>query len=809
MRRKFYLSVLAMLCVLCGADDRVIVENGKSPYRIVIPGKNQDQYLDRFMVQAADFLRDCVRKSTGVELPVVREDQAADGPALFLGYTKALERQGIAPGSLECWEHRIEEKDGNVYIYGQDVGNLSERYEKNRDARKAPDNYQLYVLGTVKAVIVFLENFSGTRILFPGEYGIFIRPSGSLKVPAGYSYRMKPSIEYGTGRHKDLFYDLAANHFPAPWYGCYGGHSHDKAIPWEQYWKSNPEYFVLLNNKRTGRPKFPQYCLSNPEVQKLIYQEALNHLDKGYKMVQLAQGDSFRECECEECKKLYGVESFGEKLWIMHRKMAEQLLVDRPGKLLCIIAYGPTKTPPQTFKEFPDNVMIELAPYSKVDLWSGYRIKQGFSAYLYNWGWYQPTGFTPKCSFEFLTDQVKGFHRHNVRGVYFCGFGELFGLEGPAYFAWNKMLEDPAADANRLLKDYCETAFGPAAAGMEKFYTLLNKRLSIPTVVDPEDWNNPDLLEGTDPETDFNIRLLMKRYPVKVVEQLEKCLNDALKDVPPAANSQYLAGLIRMEFEYLRLTLAAVREFYKFSKDKSDLNYEAMLKALAERSRYIAALPLENGRLATVDGVSRFGNAPLRQLQEGGRLRGRPGAPFIWNTQWMLDHHVKAVGRTIHTGKAPQYLVPISVKPTSATIQEPAVTIQCRWNGDNFQTDFIFDAVDMKEINGDRIQFYLGRGDELYLVAGHIGKKKASIFKLDTDKKGQTKMPGDCRISLTENTVRMTLPWSAVQSKPEKGESWRFNAGKLGKETDYIWECHTEIRQFRDMGTRFGNIIFE
>ena len=75
-------------------------------------------------------------------------------------------------------------------------------------------------------------------------------------------------------------------------------------------------------------------------MRELIYQELLDHADKGYEMVQLGQSDGFRPCECAECANLYGVKDFGEKLWIMHREMAERFLKDRPGKKLCIMAYG-------------------------------------------------------------------------------------------------------------------------------------------------------------------------------------------------------------------------------------------------------------------------------------------------------------------------------------------------------------------------------------------------------------------------------------------------------------------------------------
>lgn len=190
-------------------------------------------------------------------------------------------------------------------------------------------------------------------------------PSGNCRRSASRTnlrIQKVPQILYGIGRRQEMFYDIANNMFPAPWYGTYGGHSHNIAIPAAKYAKEHPEYFALIKGKRDLNPRYPAYCLSRPEVQELIYRELLQHADKGYEMVQLAQSDGFRGCECEDCRKLYGISSWGEKLWIMHAKMAERFAKDRPGKLVHIIAYGPTRTPPQTFRKFPDNVVIELAP---------------------------------------------------------------------------------------------------------------------------------------------------------------------------------------------------------------------------------------------------------------------------------------------------------------------------------------------------------------------------------------------------------------------------------------------------------------
>ena len=125
--------------------------------------------------------------------------------------------------------------------------------------------------------------------------------------------------------------------------------------------------------------------------------------------------------------------------------------------------------------------MIELADSSpeSFDAWRKIKVPQGFSVYLYNWGQYNPGGLTPKTSPAFCAEQVRFFMRNQVKGIYRCGFGELFGLEGPAYYVFGKIFDDPEKSAKELLADYCRNAFREAAFPMHVFYENLYQRLDM------------------------------------------------------------------------------------------------------------------------------------------------------------------------------------------------------------------------------------------------------------------------------------------------------------------------------------------
>ena len=97
--------------------------------------------------------------------------------------------------------------------------------------------------------------------------------------------------------------------------------------------------------------------------------------------MEIAQTDGYVACECKKCADLYGVSDRGEKLWILHRSIAERLNKEMPGKKVLIISYGPTANPPKTFNAFPENTMIEICYYddARLEAWKKIKVPQGFT----------------------------------------------------------------------------------------------------------------------------------------------------------------------------------------------------------------------------------------------------------------------------------------------------------------------------------------------------------------------------------------------------------------------------------------------
>ena len=319
-----------------------LVCNGQSSYSIVLPAKG-DTTERQILREAATALQSAFRESTGVTLPIVIEKKCCNRKecsnvvkGIYLGACDAAAAAGLCAKNFKTAEYLIAERNGSVFILGKDG------YSGLRGK-----NYTRYYTGTAKGVVGFMEKILGTRILYPGEVGRTTPKKNAVRIAANTTMRIKSHLILGTSRHHELIYDMANNDFGYPGIHLYGGHSYYSAVPEKVYGKTHPEYFILRGNKRASAGN--HLCISNPKVQELIYLEAKKKLQAGAWMVELAQTDGYIPCECKKCADLYGVKENGEKLWILHRAIAERLYKEMPHKQVLIISYGPTAKPPRTF----------------------------------------------------------------------------------------------------------------------------------------------------------------------------------------------------------------------------------------------------------------------------------------------------------------------------------------------------------------------------------------------------------------------------------------------------------------------------
>jgi len=598
-----FAALIALAVPASSAAELILARDGKSDYQIVVPDASPSPEVGECLIQTARLVQTAF-KANGVDLPVVPEAKRDPArPCLYLGNTAFARANRVEVGQLEGWGyvHKVIGRD--VIIAGHD--HPAPDQGKDKSAR-GPSWARI---GTAKGVADFLRQYVGTRFLYPdlapwtsiagaatvdllASPAFEFLPTPLIAVPADLDIRKTPPIEFNTGfPGRGSFYDIANNRFP-PVDAVFGGHTYGRAIPVEKYRETHPEYFALVGGKRlvTGPG---QYCISNPEVQELIYQDLVGWLDRGYQTVDLGQPDGFRPCQCENCRKLFDTgDDWSEKLWIFHRKLAERVEASHPGKQVTILSYILTASPPKTFKKFPKNTGIMLTGTNEEDIapWRECEVPRGFTSYVYNWCPNLGSRYTPMRTPLYVEAQVKRLYKYRFRAIYRDGPGDLYGLEGPVYYIMGRMLDDPEnTQAKDLMYEFCEAAFGKAAPAAIRFYDELYHGIELYSQylgTRSPAWGYRNIYGQHRNYLSDPFQLLGFLYPPRLLASLEANLAQAERTADTDKVRVRLA-LVRREFDYVK-SLARVVHLYHAYEIQPDLaSRNRLLDAIDERNAQI------------------------------------------------------------------------------------------------------------------------------------------------------------------------------------------------------------------------------
>lgn len=626
----------AICLVLAAVVGGLTIGSGDS-VTVVVPSDPHVGVADGLR-EAGQAVCDVLSESVGARARLVTDvpKDCGKGGRIFVGGVWAA-AAGLSTEGFRGFDNAIAEKDGDVYLYGSDR------------AGSNPKEWEGCVLPSARAAVRFMERFAGAAFLMPGKTGREVAKVERIAVPCGLRDRESPAFDFGAGRYPGgIVTCMASGIVGYGAYHTYGGHTYPAACPRRKYFKDHPEYFAMKNGRRTwgSSDGCQAYCISNPEFQELVYQELLKRYDAGAEVCQLGQHDGWEVCDCEACEKLYGTgKDWGEKLWCFHRDLAKRLLKDRPGKKVQIMCYAMTADPPKSFREFPENVVIELCKYSDrtFEQWKDHRVPGGFTVYLYLWGNYPFPGYVAKHSFVYLAKLVRRLRENGVRGVYRCGYGDLFGMEGPAYWVFNRTLFDSAADPNRLVEDYCRFAYGPAAEAMSRFHLTLDARIRMMDLI-REDNHLGDGVPGGAPLADAvphsSLDLTAYVYSAETVKRLDGLLSRAEGTEGLSARQKKRLELVRLEYEYAK-NLGSIATFYEaYRKSPSAALFGPLGDAVLERNAMLERIFDKNDnprRLTDWPELRPFGGVKRPMLAVNGRLSAILGAPLSWDIPYLRE----------------------------------------------------------------------------------------------------------------------------------------------------------------------------
>ena len=298
---KKLLFAAAACLMVCGCTvgkapvraDAKLVITAKSKYQIVLPDLPPKSPILNHLNTGAKMLQNAFKEGMGLTLPIVAESKAAKGvKAIYIGDTKAARALGIDAAKHSSFGFTLAEKEGNIFIAGIDKHQFGKVNTSQRD-------WRYYILGSINGCVKFAEKYLNTRFLYPGANGIDYAKLAKVEIPAGMHEVCSPKLIFAT-RTREMFYSYSNNAYGSGSFKSYGGHSYYDAVPAKKYGKTHLHYFAFRGGKRNADGN--HLCISNPEVQELIYQEMVKWAKDGALAIQLAQTDGYQPCECANCK---------------------------------------------------------------------------------------------------------------------------------------------------------------------------------------------------------------------------------------------------------------------------------------------------------------------------------------------------------------------------------------------------------------------------------------------------------------------------------------------------------------------------
>ena len=206
-------------------------------------------------------------------------------------------------------------------------------------------------------------------------------------------------------------------------------------------------------------------------------------------------------------------------------------------------------------------------------------------------------------------------------------------MEGPSYYVYGKILEDPARSEVKLLDEFYRRAFKECYAPMKVFFDTLYNRLEVYSTLSGDGFEGDSGAVRAIPR---NPRIIMSMiYTADILDILEKQLVRA-ESMAKDPKVKKRLELVRCEFNYTK-NLSEILSFYSVFRLRPDKqNLDVLLNAIEARNNMINSWYNAKGKFKPFPGwkeIPLFGNVPKSIAMTNGRLRAPIEAPLTWNVK--------------------------------------------------------------------------------------------------------------------------------------------------------------------------------
>lgn len=496
--------------------------------------------------------------------------------------------------------------------------------------------------GTYYGVLELLEQ-QGVRWFMPGDLGTVIPERKTITV-AEQELAQAPSFAGRWFQMPDRDWQLRVRCGGPSFPGAHG-------LPAPAF-KVAPELYALINGKRSPR----QHCVSNPKLLDHVVAAVKARRQKGQgPIIGMGPNDGRGFCECENCRALDGgdFDPFSNEpsvtdryIWFFNQVLDKLGNDDRETKIAFYI-YHSYMRPPVKWKPNP-RITGALAPIA-LDRVHGFSNpvapEKSYARWLYQeWGKIMPElydrgywsnlacpGF-PFIIVHRLRDEIPACHDLGVKGWRVETFPN-YGPQLPSMYIAAKLMWNHQADVDALLKDFADNFFGPAAAPMGQYITLMDTALRDSDHCTGSSWDMP------------------LHYPAPLRKQARALLVEGNKLAAGKGVYEERTRMITETFDLLEafIDMMDARTHSDFPAAKAALD---RLDAVANRLMNYKPVPmLSAGRFSTyVNYMKRF----FRPCTEQGyqRVTGGNKLVAVARDEWDFQIDPQRVGETIGLWRA-------------------------------------------------------------------------------------------------------------------------------------------------------------
>ncbi len=447
-----------------------LASRGATDYRIVISARATAAERT-----AADTLAEYLYRISGAVFPVVTDDEAETQKELVVGVTAResaapIDRSGFDDDSvlIRTVGDKIfftgGEKRGALYaVYTFLEDRLGCRWFTH-DLTVVPETDEL----TVSATDFYYEPCFKLRQTFWAFSTAYPDYCAAHKLHGVMAYM---SDAYGGGR-----YELAVS----------GVHTLGQFVT-DDLFDAHPEYFGCDENGQ--RKKDRQPCLSSEGVFDLAVAWAKNYFAGSNAVLSLSQNDNRDFCRCDKCRSFAAAHGGVDSACMLDfvDRVAEEVKKEYPDARLETLAYQATQTPP-TGLTVADNVVIRLCGISTCTLHDlddpSCPANKRFCSDLTGWSELTDSIYIWDYSTDFqyyyalypnitaLQARYRFYRDRNVVAVFDHGCGDQI-VPGEFHelrtYLICKLLWDPDADVDSLIREFCAAYYGAAGDDVVRF----------------------------------------------------------------------------------------------------------------------------------------------------------------------------------------------------------------------------------------------------------------------------------------------------------------------------------------------------